>query len=174
MRASVSRSGRGLTPFFADLYSGYQAKLAAGFAVLGVRTEGGFLTAIEYLPANAAPLAPQNATAEEVCSQLNTYLGDAKFRFDLPLKPAGTAFQREVWRVISGIPPGKTLTYLAAAKRVYSSARAVGRACGANPVPLVIPCHRVVGSHGLGGFMNSRGDVELAIKRWLLTHESRE
>jgi methylated-DNA-[protein]-cysteine S-methyltransferase len=170
--AGMRRTQRTATPFFTELYSGYQAKLAAGFAVLGVRTEAEFLIAIEYLPASTAPLAPQNRLAEKVCAQLNAYLGDPTFQFDLPLRLAGTPFQRDVWRVISDIPPGNTLTYLEVAKCLYSSPRAVGQACGANPIPVVIPCHRVVAKGGLGGFMNSRGDEQLAIKRWLLAHES--
>lgn len=172
MGNQVVAGRRSATPFFSDLYSGYQAKLAAGFAVLGVRTEGQFLTAIEYLPAAAAPLSPQNQLAEEVCAQLAGYLSDPTFRFELPLKLSGTPFQREVWSAICNIKPGSTLSYFEVAKRLYSSPRAVGQACGANRIPIVIPCHRVVAKHGLGGFMNSVGNEELAIKRWLLEHES--
>ncbi|MGH8729668.1 MAG: methylated-DNA--[protein]-cysteine S-methyltransferase [Burkholderiales bacterium] len=163
---------RDATPFFFEAYSGYQAKLAAGFATLGVRTDGEFLTGIEYLPASAGALDPQNRLAEEVVAQLKAYLDDPRFSFDLPIRLSGTPFQREVWAAIQSIASGGTLTYFELAKQVYSSPRAVGQACGANSLPIVIPCHRVVAKQGLGGFMNSRGDDALAIKRWLLTHES--
>jgi len=71
------------------------------------------------------------------------------------------------------IPAGKTRTYGEVAQELHSSARAVGGACGANPIPLVVPCHRIVASGGsLGGFMGAREEgFELGIKRWLLEHE---
>jgi methylated-DNA-[protein]-cysteine S-methyltransferase len=161
------------TPFFADAFDGYQAKLDAGFAVLGVRTEGDFLTSIEYLPQQEAALPPQNRFVEEVCAQLGAYLAEPTFRFDLPLKLKGTPYQREVWRVIGSIRCGGTLTYQEVASRLYSAPRAVGQACGANLIPIIIPCHRVVAKRGLGGFMHGRDEARLSIKRWLLTHEAR-
>ena len=172
MRA-MTRPARRQTPFFAEPYDGYAAKLDAGFAVLGVRTEGEFLCGIEYLPPNETALAPQNATAEVVCEQLAAYLRDPSYRFDLPLALRGTAFQREVWRVIAEIPVGSTLTYREIASRLYTAPRPVGQACGANPIPVVIPCHRVVATQGMGGFMNGRDEARLSIKRWLIAHEAR-
>ena len=172
MRA-MTRPGRRETRFFADPYDGYAAKLDAGFAVLGVRTEGESLSGIEYLPSDEAALPPQNAVAEQVCEQLAAYLADPSYRFELTLSLRGTAFQREVWRVIAGIPVGSTLTYREIASRLYTAPRAVGQACGANPIPVVIPCHRVVATHGMGGFMNGRDEARLSIKRWLLAHEAR-
>jgi len=78
-----------------------------------------------------------------------------------------------VWEAMQAIPAGETRTYGEIAAAIGSSARAVGGACGANPIPLVVPCHRVVASGGrLGGFMGAREEgFELAIKRWLLAHE---
>jgi methylated-DNA-[protein]-cysteine S-methyltransferase len=75
---------------------------------------------------------------------------------------------------MQSIPAGETRTYGELAKAIGSSARAVGGACGANPIPLVVPCHRVVGAGGsLGGFMGAREEgFELMIKRWLLAHEA--
>jgi methylated-DNA-[protein]-cysteine S-methyltransferase len=85
---------------------------------------------------------------------------------------AGTRFQQRVWEQIAAIPPGDTVTYGRIAEAVHSSPRAVGNACRANPVPLRIPCHRVVGAAGLGGFAGERGGELLGIKRWLLAHEA--
>ena len=82
----------------------------------------------------------------------------------------GTAFQRRVWHVISGIPKGRVLTYTEIAEEVGSGPRAVANACGANYLPLVIPCHRVVAKKGLGGFMKGMPDGQ-KIKKWLLKHE---
>lgn len=149
----------------------YQAKYPAPFAVLGVRTAGGLLTAIDYLPRGAATLAPLNRLAERVCRQIERYLDDPEFRFRLPFEYHGTEFQCRVWRAISGIPSGRTLTYVDIAHKLGTAPRPVGGACGANRIPIVIPCHRVVARHGLGGFMKRRSGFPLEIKRWLLKHE---
>lgn len=149
----------------------YQAKYPTPFAVLGIRTAGSLLTAIDYLPPGVAVLAPLDPLAEKVCRQIERYLDDPGFRFDLPFEFDGTAFQRRVWQAICKIQSGRTLTYLDIARKLATAPRPVGGACGANRIPIVIPCHRVVGSNGIGGFMKSRGGFPLDIKRWLLKHE---
>lgn len=119
-------------------------------------------------------MAAQDAVAAAVCAALAAYLRDPAFPLDaLPLGLTGTPFQQRVWQAISAIPPGHTLSYSELAWQVGSGPRAVANACGANPVPLVIPCHRVVARHGLGGFMRGRAKEALAIKQWLLGHERR-
>ena len=153
------------------LQDSYSARIETPFAVLGVRTVGGRLTGIEYLPRGAATLAPVNHFAERVCRQIERYLDDPRFRFDLPFDYRGTDFQCRVWRAISGIPSGRTLTYVDIARRLRTAPRPVGGACGANRIPLVVPCHRVLGANGLGGFMNARSGFPLEVKRWLLRHE---
>lgn len=150
----------------------YQARLATPFAVLGIATDGVALTAIDFLPAGTPELAPQDALAERVCVQLRAYLADPGFAFDLPLAPAGTPFRNRVWQALLNIPSGKTLSYGELAHQLHSAPRAIGQACGANPIPVIIPCHRVLSSNGLGGFMHSVADGSLSIKRWLLQHES--
>jgi methylated-DNA-[protein]-cysteine S-methyltransferase len=150
----------------------FAARLPTPFAVLGIRTAGELLTGIEYLPRDVATLAPVNKLATKVCGQIERYLDDPEYKFDLPFEAAGTDFQRRVWRAISGIPCGRTLTYLGVARKIGSAPRAVGGACGANKLPLVIPCHRVVASGGIGGFMHARGGEPIAIKQWLLKHEN--
>ena len=157
--------------FMFNFDSGYSAKLATPVAVLGIRTAGASLTGIEYLPQGAATLAPVNSLAERVCRQIERYLDDPEFRFDLPFEYRGTEFQCRVWRAIHAIPSGRTLRYVDIARRLRTAPRPVGGACGANRIPLVIPCHRVVGSGGIGGFMHARGGYPLEIKRWLLRHE---
>lgn len=149
----------------------FAARLAAPFAVLGIRVSGERLLGIAYLPREAASLPPQSRFAAEVCRQIEAYLADPRFRFDLPCALSGTPHQRKVWRAIAAIAAGCTRSYGDIAREIGSAPRAVGNACGANPVPLVIPCHRVVAKRGLGGFMGSRGGLPLAIKRWLLSHE---
>jgi methylated-DNA-[protein]-cysteine S-methyltransferase len=90
---------------------------------------------------------------------------------DVPFELDGTPFQRRVWSAIATIVPGRTLTYNDLARTLGTAPRPVGGACGANRLPLVIPCHRVVGANGLGGFMNVRSGNPLDVKRWLLRHE---
>jgi methylated-DNA-[protein]-cysteine S-methyltransferase len=87
------------------------------------------------------------------------------------LKYAATAHRQKVWQAMLNIPRGQTRSYGELAAGLHSCAQAVGQACGANPIPIIIPCHRIVGSAGLGGFMKSTGNAQLDIKRWLLKHE---
>lgn len=152
----------------------YQAKYSTPFAVLGIRTVGGRLTDIEYLQPGVAPLAPLTSLAEKVCRQIGRYLDDPEFRFSLPFEFSGTPFQCKVWQAICKIPSGRTLTYIDIARKLATAPRPVGGACGANRIPIVIPCHRVVSRNGLGGFMKARDGFPLDIKRWLLKHESAE
>ena len=105
----------------------------------------------------------------EAKRQLEDYFDGKLTKFTLPLDPAGTDFQRQVWRLMTKIPSGRTETYGALAKKLEASARSVGTACGRNPLPILIPCHRVVGADGnLGGYSGSGG---LATKTALLQLE---
>ena len=150
----------------------FQAKLAAPFAVIGIRTGGGSITSISYLPADAPEQAPTDALAARAVRQLERYFDDPQFRFTLPLAAHGTPFRQRVWDAICAIPLRESRTYGEIARQVRSAPRAVGQACGANPIALIVPCHRVVGSQGaLGGFMHASAGDPLAVKRWLLVHE---
>ncbi len=151
----------------------YDAVIRAPFGRLGIRLEGEALAAIDFLAGRGPLAAPRAAAARRVCAQLVAYLRDPRQRFELPLAPQGSRFERRVWRALRRIPPGQTLTYGALARRLGTAPRAVGGACRANPVPLVIPCHRVCAADGAGGFLGRRGGRALAIKRWLLAHERR-
>lgn len=150
----------------------FQAIIAAPGFSLGVRCVDSEVTGIEFIAPcpDSPPTAP---LAAEAVRQLRAWLADASFRFDLPLQPSGTAFQRRVWARIGDIPRGQTWTYGELASLVGSAPRAVGGACGANPYPVVVPCHRVVAADGgLGGFARRRGGFLLDVKRWLLNHET--
>jgi len=150
----------------------YQAKLSVPFGMLGIRCEGAALCGIDFLPDSDAPQQPIDAFTKQVCAQLLRYLDDPAMRFTLPLFLGGTAHQRKVWQAMSEIPHGTTRSYGELAAELHSSAQAVGQACGANPLPIVIPCHRVVAKSGLGGFMRQGEGAVLDIKRWLLAHET--
>ena len=114
---------------------------------------------------------PRDRVAEAACAQIACYLVDPDFVFELPLAPAGTRFQRRVWRLIAEIPRGAARSYGELAGDLGSSPRPVGQACGANRYPLAIPCHRVVAKGGIGGFAHHDAGFHLAVKRWLLRHE---
>jgi len=149
----------------------FQAILRTPFARLGIRTGGDRIEEIAFLPSDGSALAPRNGLAERACRQIERYIGDPKYRFDLPVRAHGTAFQHRVWREISAIAAGQTRSYGEIARELGSSPRAVGQACGANPLPLVVPCHRVLAAGGIGGFAHHRRGFPLSVKRWLLAHE---
>jgi methylated-DNA-[protein]-cysteine S-methyltransferase len=113
-----------------------------------------------------------DAALEDVTAQLDEYFAGRRKAFDLALAPAGTGFQRSVWSALLTIPFGRTVSYLDVARTLGrpGSVRAVGAANGANPIPIVIPCHRVIGSDGsLTGYGGG-----LETKTWLLRHEGVE
>ena len=152
----------------------FSAVLEAPFGAIGIRTADRMLKELVYLPAHWKARAPTDAVAERTALQLTRYLHDPDCRFDLPLAIAGTAFQHRVWAVIAEVPRGSTTTYGAIAKALRTAPRAVGQACGANWFPMVIPCHRVTATGGLGGFAHNddASGFQLGVKRWLLAHEA--
>lgn len=151
----------------------FQARVRTPFATLGITATARHVTGIRFLSPSIPAAAPRRDTiAYLACVQIQSYLENPAFEFDLPILLAGTRHRLAVWEAMQRIAPGKTRTYGELARELGSSARAVGGACGANPVPVVVPCHRVVGADGLGGFMGAAGEgFERSIKRWLLGHE---
>jgi methylated-DNA-[protein]-cysteine S-methyltransferase len=113
----------------------------------------------------------QNPTTllREARCQLEAYFDGARQVFSLPLAPPGTAFQRRVWQKLEKIPYGETMSYGEIAQALHSAPRAIGGACGANPIPIIIPCHRVLAANGaLGGYS---GDGGVETKSFLLALE---
>ncbi len=109
--------------------------------------------------------------SKRVIDQLNEYFSGKRQTFDLELAPRGTPFQLAVWNALLEVPYGDTISYAELARRIgkLAAVRAVGAANGANPIPVIIPCHRVIGSNGtLTGY---GGGIER--KQWLLAHEGR-
>jgi len=155
----------------------YAAVVAPGDGAfrVGIRVGNGGVTRIRLFP-QADPVTTRNddpALVDRIVTQLNEYLNDPGKGFSLPLNLQGSVFQRRVWRALMDIPPGETRTYGMLARNMGTSARAIGGACRSNPVPIIVPCHRVVAAHGLGGYAGHTGGALLAIKNWLLEHESR-
>lgn len=152
----------------------YNAILHVPFGAVGVRLNCACTQVQElvYLPSHTQELTPDCDLAERVCRQIESYIVNPSFRFNLPLQEQGTAFQRKVWRVISALEAGQVLTYKQVGQIIQCGApRAVGGACGANPYPLIVPCHRVVGANGIGGFAHNDDGFFIEVKRWLLAHE---
>lgn len=135
-----------------------------GFASPSLRTEEATVENAQVPPAAAARFADLKA-------QLGEYFTGGRRTFDIPLAPRGTSFQRAVWNALLAIPYGATVSYGELAFRIGkpSAVRAVGAANGANPIPVIIPCHRVIGANGsLTGY---GGGIER--KQWLLALEGR-
>lgn len=149
----------------------YQAIVSAPGFSLGIRCNEDEITGIEFLEPRAE-VAPKSLLAKETVRQFRAWLKDSRHTFSLPLAPQGTPFQRRVWAGVAAIPAGRTKQYGELAAAIGTGPRAVGNACGANPYPIVVPCHRVVAANqGLGGFGRNRGEFLLDVKRWLLAHE---
>lgn len=149
----------------------YQAIIAAPFAHIGFRMAGEAVSALDYLPTNTPEQPPTDAATARVVEQLQAYFRDPHAPLTAPLLLEGTAFQRRVWEALQAIPPGTVLTYGELAKQLGTAARAIGVACRTNPIPILIPCHRVVARQGLGGYAGAVTGDPLGIKRWLLRHE---
>ena len=120
-----------------------------------------------HVPQDGWMHSPQKLA--EVRRQLEEYFSGERLMFDLPLKPLGTEFQQSVWHALTTIPYAVTTSYGQISQQIQrpKASRAVGAANGRNPIPIIIPCHRVIGSNGtLTGFAGG-----LAVKQWLLEHE---
>ncbi|MBS0518524.1 MAG: methylated-DNA--[protein]-cysteine S-methyltransferase [Proteobacteria bacterium] len=136
---------------------------------LALEAEGEALCAVRWTSADERALDTPSAVLKEATLQLTRYFERKLIRFDLPLLQRGTDFQKRVWAMMRDIPYGETATYGGMAMALGSGPRAVGMACGRNPLPIVVPCHRVLGSGGKeGGFSGGRG---LPTKRQLLALE---
>ncbi len=147
----------------------FDAIVQAPFGAVGIAKHGQQITT-ELLFGDYAPKVATDVTVKQLAEQIMTYFKTASADFDLPLPLNGTPYQQRVWQAIRAIPMGKVLTYQQLAQQLGSGARAVANACGANHLPLFVPCHRVIAKNGLGGFM--RGDPNgHAIKTCLLKHE---
>jgi methylated-DNA-[protein]-cysteine S-methyltransferase len=137
---------------------------------LALFEENGTLVACKWgqVPESATD-SQSSSLLTETCQQLDAYFsGDLK-QFDLPLRPAGTRFQKSLWELLQRIPYGSTQTYGDLAKTLGTAARAVGAACGKNALPIIIPCHRVISATGkLTGYTGGDG---IETKRALLRLE---
>ncbi len=153
-------------------FQSYDAVVAAPFGLVGIRMRGDGLAAVELKPRIRRMTPPKTEAAGKAAEIISRYFNNPASTPSLKLDISGTPFQRRVWIALTRIPPGTTITYGALADKLGTSARAVGGACRENPVPVVVPCHRVIAAAGAGGFMGRSGGRALEIKTWLLCHEA--
>jgi methylated-DNA-[protein]-cysteine S-methyltransferase len=151
----------------------YAAILNAPFAHLGVQFDAVGIQRIDFLPTSATLITHEHPHIQQLARALNAYWQDAHYQpfNDVPVSYLGTPHQTLVWQKMRDIPVGQTRYYGEVAQQIGSSPRAVGQACGVNPLPILIPCHRIIGKSNMGGFMHSTGDAALGYKQWLLAHE---
>jgi len=149
----------------------YALVLDSPLGPLGIRLQRDVITCIDYLPASSKPMDDGSAAARRVARALKRYFTDGSRSFDFAVQLAGTDFQQRVWQALQAIPAGQTRSYGELARQLGTGARAVGNACRHNPAPVVVPCHRVVGTSGPGGYAGRMTGRPLRRKRWLLEHE---
>ncbi len=138
---------------------------------LRIETNSNALTKIEFLDTNVATTSQTNPLITNITKQLEQYFTNPKHKFDLPINLQGTKFQKRVWRILCNIYSGSTKTYGELAKQLNTSPRAIGNACRHNPIPIIIPCHRVIAKKSLGGYAGKQDGKMIDIKKWLLGHE---
>lgn len=147
----------------------FRSYLSSPVGTLEIHADEHALLSVQFC--DSALPAEENALTRETRAQLNAYFLGELMQFDLPLKPTGTAFQQQVWQQLIRIPYAETCSYKEVAEQVgqIKAMRAVGAANGRNPIAIIVPCHRVIGSNGrLTGYAGG-----LQRKAWLLEHEAR-
>lgn len=150
------------------LKNNYQAITLSPVGPLGVRTQAEYLIGIDFL-AEKNTLKATTSFSLQVIDQLKAYFQDPHFHFSIPYRLKGSTFQKKVWQALIQIPVGITVQYGELARQLKTGARAIGSACRSNPLPIILPCHRIVSGKGLGGYCGTRG---LEYKQWLLEHEA--
>jgi len=152
----------------------YSTVLETPFAMLGLVFEDETLIRIDYLEDGSVSFSSNNKAIQNISGQIKRYCEKTldKNAFDARYELTGTAFQKKVWNQIEAIAYGQTRTYGDIARCLKTSPRAVGNACRANPMVLLVPCHRVVSASGMGGYLGKTSGKMAAIKKWLLAHEA--
>ncbi|CAI3940146.1 DNA repair enzyme Ada (O6-methylguanine-DNA--protein-cysteine methyltransferase) (AdaB) (PDB:6RLA) (PUBMED:29061663) [Commensalibacter communis] len=132
---------------------------------LSIAEDDGFIVSVDW---GWGSLQEETPLLIEAKKQFNAYFDGQLKQFELPVRPFGTNYQLKVWQALKDIPYGETCSYQELVKIVGGSPRSIGGANGANPIPLIIPCHRVIGKNGLGGYSGGEG---IETKEYLLNME---
>lgn len=139
---------------------------------LGVILKNAKLAKIELLTEDDLLKLPRDTLSRHIIAEFSAYFADSSHPFDIELHLEGTPFQQRVWQAMRAIPSGQTMAYGQLAKQLKTGPRAIGQACRTNPIIIIIPCHRIVGSSDIGGYSGARNGRWLGVKKWLLTHEN--
>lgn len=142
--------------------------------LLGIQMDGSAISRLFFLEEDATEVKPRNAAAKRAAEAVKCYLENPQKPPAISIDLKGTQFQQKVWHALQQLKPGQVVSYGELAKRLGSGARAVGNACRNNPVPILVPCHRVVAKNSMGGFSGKQSGLMMAIKTWLLAHEGVE
>jgi len=138
---------------------------------VGVLLEDNAIIQIDYIKSSSKQTLLNNSLTKSIKTQFTNYFKDPSSAFTLAILPSGTIFQKKVWNALLKIQFRETLTYGELAKQLNTSARAIGNACRNNPIPIIIPCHRIVSKKDIGGYSGKTNGEMLSIKRYLLKHE---
>jgi methylated-DNA-[protein]-cysteine S-methyltransferase len=150
----------------------YSLVLDSPLGRLGVRLQHEQICGVGFLPDSVSLATGSGAFAARIAGQFSAYFRDPRCSFRLPVALQGTPFQCRVWQALQRIPAGETRSYGELAELLGTGARAVGNACRHNPLPIIVPCHRVVAATGLGGYAgHTDAGRTLGRKHWLLEHE---
>ncbi len=151
-------------------HSQFQIQIPIGVLLVGL--EGDTITEVSI---RSRPLPrvtyAANPVEKRISREVLRYFSDPASPLQWRLQASGTDYQQRVWQALCAIPVGSVKTYGELAAEIGGSARAVGNACRSNPIPVYIPCHRVVAKQHIGGFAGKTRGRQISIKRWLLQHE---
>lgn len=150
--------------FFTGVFSSPLGKI-------GVAIKNDALVRLDFASSKLKPSS--HSLIAKIQQQLNKYFKGAPYSFDFPINLSGTNFQKKVWAALTKIPAGKVVTYGELAKQLKSSARAIGNACRKNPIPIIIPCHRVVAKNSIGGYSGKTAGKNIKTKKMLLAHDKK-
>jgi len=139
---------------------------------IGLKFSEEKLVSLAFLPAATKCRNKNSLIAKKVCQELEKYFHNPKHVFAVDIVLEGTPLQKKIWLALKKIPSGTTVSYKALAEKLKTSPRVIGNACRANPLPLIIPCHRVVSVNGLGGFCGKNSGAMLCLKKNLLCIEN--
>jgi len=138
-----------------------------------IEIAGSFLVRLSFVDARIKSINSFHPLANKVKQQLTRYFKGEKHSFAFPMKLSGTPFQQQVWMELIKIPLGEIVTYGDLAKKLKTSARAVGNACRKNPLPIIIPCHRVVAKNSIGGYSGKTSGKNIKTKKMLLAQDKK-
>ena len=150
-----------------------QHVFASPLGKIKIEISDNVLLRLSFVDARIKSINPPHPVASKVKQQLTRYFKGEKHSFAFPMKLSGTPFQQQVWMELIKIPLGEIVTYGDLAKKLKTSARAVGNACRKNPIPIIIPCHRVVAKNSIGGYSGKTSGKNIKTKKTLLAHDKK-